>query len=44
MIIGTYFILFRMPYPEFSGFTKDEISDLKSVVKEFGDVDFSGGE
>ena len=42
MIIGKISILFRMPYPEFTGFTKDEISDLKAVVKEFGDVDISG--
>lgn len=31
-----------MPYPEFTGFTKGEISDLKAVVKEYGDVDYSG--
>ena len=30
-----------MPYPEFMGYTKAEIDDLKAVVKEFGDVDFS---
>ena len=31
-----------MPYPAFLGYTKGEIADLKSVVKEIGDVDLSG--
>ena len=31
-----------MPYPAFMGYTKGEIADLKSVVKEIGDVDLSG--
>ena len=31
-----------MPYPEYLGYTKGEIDDLKSVVKEVGDVELSG--
>ena len=31
-----------MPYPEYLGYTKGEIDDLKSVVKDVGDVDLSG--
>ena len=31
-----------MPYPEFTGFTKGEVEDLNSIVKDHGDVEYSG--
>ena len=31
-----------MPYPEYLGYTKNEIKDLKDVVNEYGDVDLEG--
>ena len=39
-ILFNYF--FRMPYPQFLGYTKNEIKDLREVVEECGDVDFNG--
>ena len=32
-----------MPYPEYLGYTKNEIEDLKSVVEEYGDIEIEGG-
>ena len=40
--IINYFQIVRMPYPSFVGFTKEEVEDLESIVKEHGDVDYSG--
>ena len=31
-----------MPYPEYLGYTKNEIQDLKNVVEEYGDIDIQG--
>ena len=31
-----------MPYPTFVGYTKNEIEDMRLVVEEHGDVDYSG--
>ena len=31
-----------MPYPEYLGYTKNEIEDLKSVVEEYGDIEIEG--
>ena len=41
-IIINYFQTVNMPYPSFIGFTKEEVEDLESIVKEHGDVDYSG--
>ena len=31
-----------MPYPQFLGYTKNEIKDLRRVVDEYGDIDYEG--
>ena len=41
-IIIYYLQIVQMPYPEFTGFTKGEVEDLISIVKDHGDVEYSG--